>query len=123
GYVLFIPLSAALFHAVGRNPLVGLAASFAGVSGGFAANVLLSTSDVLLSSLTQEAARLIQPDYVVTPMSNYYFMAVSVFLIVAVATWVTERIVEPRLGRYAGDAKAAPLAKSTPAERRGLWWA
>ncbi len=123
GYVLFIPLSAALFHAVGRNPLVGLAAAFAGVSGGFAANVLLSTSDVLLSGISQEAARLIRPDYVVNPMSNYYFMAVSVFLIVAAATWVTERIVEPRLGRYVGPAKAEALVPLNAAEKRGLWWA
>ncbi len=123
GYVLFIPLSAALFHAVGRNPLVGLAAAFAGVSGGFAANLLLSTSDVLLSGISQEAARLIRPDYVVTPMSNYYFLAVSVFLVVGIATWVTERIVEPRLGKYTGEARAEPLTALNPAEKRGLWWA
>lgn len=123
GYVLFIPLSAALFHAVGRNPLVGLAAAFAGVSGGFAANVLLSTSDVLLSGISQEAARLVRPDYVITPMSNYYFMAVSVFLIVGLATWVTERIVEPRLGRYTGTTPAEPLTPLSAVEKRGLWWA
>lgn len=123
GYVLFIPLSAALFHAVGRNPLVGLAASFAGVSGGFAANFLLSTSDVLLSGISQEAARLIRPDYVVTPMANFYFMAASVLLIVGLATWVTEKIVEPRLGGYAGDARAEPLAALAPREKRGLVWA
>lgn len=123
GYVLFIPLSAALFHTVGRNPLVGLAAAFAGVSGGFAANLLLSTSDVLLSGISQEAARLLQADYVVTPMSNYYFMAVSVFLIVGLATWVTERIVEPRLGRYSGPARPEALAPLTATEKRGLWWA
>lgn len=123
GYVLFIPLSAALFLAVGRHPLVGLAAAFAGVSGGFAANVLLSTSDVLLSGISQEAARLLRPDYVVTPMSNYYFLAVSVVLIVALGTWVTDRIVEPHLGKYQGGAKADSLTALSPAERRGLWWA
>ena len=123
GYVLFIPLSAALFHAVGRNPLVGLAAAFAGVSGGFAANVLLSTSDVLLSALSQEAARLIRPDYIVTPMSNYYFMAASVILIVGLATWVTERVVEPRLGRYDGTLQAAPLERLSTREKKGLGWA
>jgi len=123
GYVLFIPLSAALFHAVGRHPLVGLAAAFAGVSGGFAANILLSTSDVLLSGISQEAARLIRPDYVVNPMSNYYFMAVSVVLIVGLGTWVTERIVEPRLGRYEGTLTAAPLAGLDAREKSGLRWA
>lgn len=123
GYVLFIPLSAALFHAVGRHPLAGLAAAFAGVSGGFAANVLLSTSDVLLSAISQEAARLIRPEYVVTPMSNYYFMAASVVLIVGIGTWVTERIVEPRLGPYQGTLTAGPLEQLNAREKRGLWWA
>lgn len=121
GYILFIPLSAALFLAVGRHPLAGLAAAFAGVAGGFAANILLSTSDVLLSGISQEAARLLRPDYVVTPMSNYYFMAGSVCLIVVVATWLTERIVEPRLGRYTGAAAAEAITPLSPAERRGLW--
>ena len=54
GYVLLLPLSAALFHSVGRHPLTGLAAALAGVSGGFAANLLLSPTDVILSGLTQE---------------------------------------------------------------------
>lgn len=121
GYVLLIPLSAALFHTVGRHPLAGLAAAFAGVSGGFAANILLSTSDVLLSAMTQEAARLLQPTYTVTPMSNYYFLAVSVFLIVGVGTWITERMVEPRLGAYAGGVKKEPMTPLAPRERRGLW--
>ncbi|MFO1448766.1 MAG: AbgT family transporter [Opitutaceae bacterium] len=121
GYVLLIPLSAALFHTVGRHPLAGLAAAFAGVSGGFAANVLLSTSDVLLSAMTQEAARLLQPTYTVTPMSNYYFLAVSVILIVAVGTWITERVVEPRLGAYDGSVKKEPMVPLTPREKRGLW--
>lgn len=123
GYVLFIPLSAALFHAVGRHPLVGLAASFAGVSGGFAANLLLSTSDVLLSGISQEAARLLRSEYVVTPLANYWFMASSVVLIVAIATLVTERIVEPRLGRYVGEAARESLAPLTRQEKRGLAWA
>jgi aminobenzoyl-glutamate transport protein len=123
GYVLFIPLSAALFHAVGRNPLVGLAASFAGVSGGFAANLLLSTSDVLLAGITQEAAHLLQPAYTVTPMANYYFMAVSVLLIVGLGTWVTERVVEPHLGRYTGEALPEPLLPLGAPEKRGLIYA
>jgi aminobenzoyl-glutamate transport protein len=61
GYVLLIPLSAALFHTSGRHPLVGLAAAFSGVSGGFAANMLLSPTDVVLAGLTEQAARLIDP--------------------------------------------------------------
>ncbi|OYV00919.1 MAG: aminobenzoyl-glutamate transporter, partial [Verrucomicrobiales bacterium VVV1] len=92
GYVLLLPMSAALFLTVGRHPLAGIAAAFAGVSGGFAANLLLSPTDVIIAGLTQEAARLINPAYTVTPMANYFFLGASVFLITAVATIVTERI-------------------------------
>jgi aminobenzoyl-glutamate transport protein len=123
GYVLLLPLAAALFHAVGRNPLAGLAAAFSGVSGGFAANLLLSPTDVILAGLTQEAARLIDPTYVVTPVASYFFLAVSVFLVATTGTLVTERVVEPRLGRYRGDVVPEPREPLTAAERRGLRWA
>ena len=120
GYVLLLPLSAALFHAVGRHPIAGLAAAFAGVSGGFAANLLLSPTDVILAGLTQESARILYPGYTVTPLASYYFLAASVLLVTATGTLITERIVEPRLGAYRGDMvpeKAVPL---TTREWRGL---
>jgi aminobenzoyl-glutamate transport protein len=123
GYVLLLPLSAALFHSAGRNPLTGLAAAFAGVSGGFAANLLLSPTDVILAGLTQEAARIVDPAYVVTPMASYYFLAGSVFLVTLTGTLVTERVVEPRLGRYTGTVVPEPTVPLTDAERRGLRWA
>lgn len=123
GYVLLLPLSAALFHSAGRNPLTGLAAAFAGVSGGFAANLLLSPTDVILAGLTQEGARIIDPAYVVTPMASYFFLASSVFLVTLTGTFVTERVVEPRLGRYTGDVIPEQAAPLTPAEWRGLRWA
>jgi aminobenzoyl-glutamate transport protein len=124
GYVLLIPLAAIMFNAVGRHPIAGLAAAFAGVSGGYSANLLLGTIDPLLAGLSEEAARIIDPDYRVNPSANYYFMVSSTFVISALGTLVTERVVEPRLGRYQGpsheDKDATTLA---PAERRGLWWA
>ena len=123
GYVLLLPLSMALFHALGRHPLAGLAAAFSGVSGGFAANLLISTSDVVLAGLTQEAARLIDPKYAVNAMANYYFLGASVFLVTALGAFVTERLVEPRLGRFEGEAPAQDLQPLGPAERRGLAWA
>jgi aminobenzoyl-glutamate transport protein len=97
GYVLVIPLGAVIFAALGRHPLAGLAAAFAGVSGGFSANLLISPLDPMLAGFTQEAARLVDPLRVVGPLSNYWFMASSSVLIVVAGTWVTERIVEPRL--------------------------
>ncbi len=123
GYVLLVPLGAIIFLSVGRHPLAGLAAAFAGVSGGFSANLLLGTIDPLLAGISQEAARIVDPSYTVTPACNYYFMVVSTFLVSAVGTWVTEKIVEPRLGEYHGEAVAEgeELRDMTAAEKRGLW--
>jgi aminobenzoyl-glutamate transport protein len=123
GYVLLVPLAALVFLAVGRNPLAGLAAAFAGVSGGYSANLLLGTVDPLLAGLTQEAARIIDSAYTVNPAANYYFMFVSTFLITAAGTVVTERLIEPRLGAYTGTAAAEAITPMTPEERRGLRWA
>lgn len=100
GYVVLIPLAAVIFHALGRHPLAGLAAAFAGVSGGYSANLLLGTVDPLLSGITQEAARLVDPDYTVGPEANWYFMFASTFLITLLGWFVTEKIIEPRLGPY-----------------------
>lgn len=123
GYVLLIPLSAMAFHSVGMNPLAGLAICFAGVSGGFAANLLLSTADVLLSGLSQEAARIIDPAYVVTPISNWYFMATSSFLIVGIGTLVANKITLPFVGEYSGDTTRELITDLTPQEKRGLLYA
>lgn len=125
GYVLLIPLAAIMFQAVGRHPIAGLAAAFAGVSGGYSANLLLGTVDPLLAGLSEEAARIVNPAYVVNPSANYYFMFASTFLISALGTIVTERVVEPRLGRYEGVQKTDGEFATTlsPAERRGLKWA
>jgi aminobenzoyl-glutamate transport protein len=120
GYVLLLPLSATIFHAVGRHPLAGLAAAFAGVSGGFSANLLISSIDVLLAGLSTEAARLIDPTYTVSGFANYYFIFVSTFIVVAAGTWVTHRVVEPRLGPYQGGLKAEMLSPLSADEKRGL---
>lgn len=121
GYVVLIPLAASLFHAVGRHPLAGLAAGFAGVSGGFSANLIIGVVDVALAGLTESAARLVSPEATVTGLANYYFMAVSTFVVTFVGTWVTHRVVEPRLGTYEGNVPPTPLESLRPEERRGLW--
>ncbi|MFM1873835.1 MAG: hypothetical protein RL398_3257 [Planctomycetota bacterium] len=123
GYVLLVPMAAMIFQAAGRHPLAGLAAAFAGVSGGYSANLLLGTIDPLLAGLTQEAARLVQPDAVVNPACNYVFMFVSTFFVTITVTWVTERIVAPRLPAYVPDDNAEEADHLRPldaAERRGL---
>lgn len=123
GYVVLVPLGALIFLSFGRHPLAGLAAAFAGVSGGFSANLLLSTTDPLLSGLTTEAARLMRPDYFVNPASNYYFMFVSTFIITVLGTIITEKIVEPRLGKYEGDMVDTHEGDLTEIERKGLRYA
>ena len=123
GYVLVIPLGAMIFLAVGRHPLAGLAAAFAGVSGGFSANLLLGPTDPLLAGLTQEAARILDKAYVVTPAANYFFMATSAVMIAIAGTWITEKVVVPRLGEYKGDEKPEELKELSKAEKRGLRYA
>lgn len=123
GYVLLVPLAAVIFQAAGRHPIAGLAAAFAGVSGGYSANLLLGTIDPLLAGLSQEAAQILVSDYVVNPASNYYFMFVSTFVIAALGTWVTEKIVIPRLGLYQGDEEPMAIEQLTSAEKKGLRYA
>ncbi|WP_462174129.1 AbgT family transporter [Pseudoalteromonas xiamenensis] len=125
GYVVLIPLAAMIFHSLGRHPLAGLAAAFAGVSGGYSANLLLGTIDPLLAGITTPAAQMIDPSYEVGPEANWYFMMISVFLIAALGTWVTEKIVEPRLGKY-HENEAGPdlppnnIEQLSVIEKRGL---
>lgn len=100
GYIVLIPLAAAIYYSLGRHPLAGLAAAFAGVSGGYSANLLLGTIDPLLAGLTAEAAALWQPGYRVSPACNWYFMMASTFLLTIVGSWLSISIIEPRLGTF-----------------------
>ncbi|MBI4535667.1 MAG: AbgT family transporter [Ignavibacteriae bacterium] len=120
GYVILIPLAAIIFLAVGRHPLAGLAAAFAGVSAGYSANLVLGTVDPLLSGITEEMAKIIDPNYKVNPAANYYFMFASTFLLTFLGTWVTEKIVEPRLGKYKAEEGEVSMEQLTPEEKRGL---
>ena len=120
GYILIIPLAGAIFHSIGRNPIVGMSAAFAGVSGGFSANLIIGTIDPLLAGLSTEAAQIIDPDYYVLPTANYYFMAVSTFVIVITGVLVTVKWVEPRLGKYTGDVEREEIVQPTDLEKKGL---
>ncbi|SFI08624.1 aminobenzoyl-glutamate transport protein [Tindallia magadiensis] len=122
GYVVLVPLGALIFLNFGRHPLAGLAAAFAGVSGGFSANLLVGTIDPLLGGISQQAAQMWQPDYTVDPTANWYFMIASTFVITILGTLVTERIVEPRLGEYKGDAEVS-IDQVAENETKGLKWA
>lgn len=106
GYVILIPLGALVFMAYGRHPLAGIAAAFAGVSGGFSANLLIGTVDPMLAGITNEAAHIIDPTVNISATANYFFMFVSTFLITILGTLITTKIIEPKLGKYnSKDAK------------------
>ncbi|MCD4695379.1 MAG: AbgT family transporter [Bacteroidales bacterium] len=122
GYVLIIPLGGIIFHSVGRHPIAGLAAAFAGVSGGFSANLLIGTIDPLLAGISTESARILDAEYYVLPTANYYFMVVSTIILSIAGTWVTHRFVEPKLGQYTGDVPKDSLEKLNAREKKGLKW-
>jgi aminobenzoyl-glutamate transport protein len=128
GYVVLVPLGGYIFISKGRHPIAGMAAAFAGVSGGYSANLFIGTVDPLLSGITQEAARLISPEYVTHPAINYYFMFISTFLIAIVGSFVTEKIVEPNLGPYQDEFaddidQSSAMSPLTAKEKKGLFWA
>ena len=120
GYVLIIPLAGTIFHSLGRNPLAGLTAAFAGVSGGFSANIIISTIDPMMAGLSTEAAHIIDPDYHVMATANYYFLAASTFLLCTVGTIVIAKWTEPRLGKYTGEVEREIIVQPTDIERKGL---
>lgn len=120
GYVILIPLAAAMFLALGRHPMAGLAAAFSGVSGGFGANFVITSVDPVLAGLSESAAQILDASVTVSPAANLYFMGASALLIVVAGTLVTEKIVEPRLGPYTGPLAPEPLEELTRTERKGL---
>ena len=126
GYVVLVPLAGVIYHSLGRHPLAGMAAAFAGVSAGYSANLFIGTVDPLLAGITEASAQLLDPDYTVNPAANWFFMAGSTILVSVIAGWVSLSIVEPKLGPYdpsmatedLGDGNAA--APLTRTEWKGL---
>ncbi|MCV6606035.1 MAG: AbgT family transporter, partial [Porticoccaceae bacterium] len=124
GYVLVIPLGSIIFYAAGRHPLAGIAAAFAGVSGGFSANPAPSALDPLLQGFTQPAAHIIDPNYLVNPLCNYFFTAISSVLVIALGWFLTDKVLEPRLQKTTqlnDDIEAAEdLSTVTPQEKKAF---
>ena len=123
GYVLVIPLGGVIFYAAGRHPLAGIAAAFAGVSGGFSANFVPSALDPMLQGISQAGAQILDPSIVLNPLNNYFFTTVSSVLIVGFGWYLTDRVVEPRLqaNELDGDLADLPTMDSLEDnERRGL---
>ncbi len=101
-YVVLIPLSAIIFAAAGRHPMAGIAIAYAGISGAFAANLLPGQFDVLMLGITKSATALLVPDHMLNPLGNWYFTAALGIVLIPVAWFVNDRIVEPRLGAWTG---------------------
>ena len=123
GYVLVIPLGGVIFYAAGRHPLAGIAAAFAGVSGGFSANFVPSSLDPLLQGLSQTGAQILDPSVVLNPLNNYFFTTASSALIVGLGWYLTEKVVEPRLNSVELDGDLSDLPKMDPLqpnEKKGL---
>lgn len=130
GYVVLPPIAALLYLSVGRSPLAGIAAVFAGVSAGFCANLLITALDPILASFSEDAARIVDPQYSVDPRSNYWFAAASTFFLTGVGWAVTAWFVEPRLRQRSAD-RGGPArldtidresTRLTALEKRGLIW-
>jgi len=128
GYVVLPPVAAALYQSVGRPPLVGLAAVFAGVSAGFGANLLVTSLDPLLAELSGDGARLLDPEYAVAATANWWFMIASTLLLTAVGWATTHWFVEPRFeGKPPEEGGAVAVSRQelaaqhlSPSESRGL---
>lgn len=127
-YVVVIPLAAVMFAAAGRHPLAGLAAGFAAVSGGYAGNLFPGAQDALLLGITEPAAHLIDPSYSVNIAGNWFFIVGVVIVFTPIVWFITDRIIEPRLGPWTpAGAAAAPSPDEkiplTADEKRGLMFA
>ncbi len=123
GYLVLIPLGAAAFLSLGRHPLAGLAAAFAGVAGVFGVNFLIVPIDGILTEITNDAIHLLNPAQSIALTANFYFAAASSLVLIVVCALVTDRIVEPRLGPYRGEAPAESSEVVSAAEACGLKFA
>ncbi|MBL4595996.1 MAG: AbgT family transporter [Robiginitomaculum sp.] len=124
-YVVLIPLVGVLFASAGRHPLAGIAAAFAGVSGGFSANLAPGQLDALLFGITQQAAEVLDPSYQTNIAGNWYFIVAMTFIFVPLIWFVTDVLIEPKLGKYKpkGDAVNSVADKNEPltaAQKKGL---
>jgi aminobenzoyl-glutamate transport protein len=123
GFVLVIPLGALVFAAAGRHPLAGLAAGFAGVSGGFSANPVPSSLDALVQGITQSAVAIVDPARAVNPLCNWWFNGTASVFVLLAGWWITDVVVEPRARRVPidGAGESLELGRLSERERSGLW--
>ncbi|WND02762.1 AbgT family transporter [Temperatibacter marinus] len=124
-YVVLIPLAGILFASAGRHPIAGIAAAFAGVSGGFSANLLPGQLDALLFGITESAVELLVPTWDANIAGNWYFIMAMTFVFLPIIWYVTDKIVEPRLGKFNAkestiDISAEDQGRLSEQQRKGL---
>jgi aminobenzoyl-glutamate transport protein len=124
GYLVLIPLGAVAFKSVGRHPVAGIAAAFAGVAAGFGVNFLITPLDGVLTEITNDASGLAGPGHKIDLAANLYFGIVSAIFVAFVLTFVSSRFIERRLGTWdpaeAGESDEADEEIDAQAEARGL---
>jgi aminobenzoyl-glutamate transport protein len=123
GYLVLIPLAAAAFMSVGRHPLAGLAIGFASVASAFLVNILIVPVDGILTEITNDAIRLVDPNRSIDLAANLWFSIGSVLLLTVLIVVITERVIEPRLGKYTGDYVVPGENVLSAEEYRGLRFA
>jgi aminobenzoyl-glutamate transport protein len=106
-YVVLIPLAGVVFAAAGRHPIAGIAAGFAGVSGGFSANLMPGQLDALLFGITESAVETLDSNWIMNIAGNWYFIAVMTLLYLPVIWYITDRVIEPRLGKFVTNAESS----------------
>ena len=124
GYLVLIPLAAAAYLSVGRHPLAGLGASFAGVAAVYSVNLFVKPLDTVLTGITNDAIHVLNPNRSISLTANVYFSIASVILLTVVVSLVSDKIIEPRLGTYEGGSDVGGEdAAVTPTEAKGLKYA
>ncbi len=125
GYIVLIPLAGALYASIGRNPLIGIAAAFAGVSAGFGASLLPTPGDGLLGAITEATAVEYGVPFDKNPiLMNYYFMIGSTFLLTFVGAMINKYFVEPKFRNrdfiVPKEIEEGNHEHLTPIEKKGL---
>lgn len=123
GYLVLIPLGGAAFISLGRHPLAGLALGFAAVAGAFTVNMLIKPLDAVLVEFTNDAIHMVNPELSIGLTSNLWFSIASVIVLTLLIGFVTERIIEPRLGKYTGETPTEESGGLSSDEARGLRFA
>jgi aminobenzoyl-glutamate transport protein len=124
-YVVMLPLTALVYAQAGRHPLLGIAIAYAGISGAFAGNYIPGQFDVLMLGITEAAAKIIDPNFIMNPLGNWWFTLSIGIVFTPIAWWVADKVVEPRLGKWTGSnspigEEEASLGQLTPEQKRGL---